>query len=257
MSAGVLVERPASGVATVVVDRPERRGALDGEGFAALAAALEALAVDDETHVVVLTGTAGAFCAGADISGARGLADRADALRWMERTHRGPLALHLLPQPTIAAVDGPAAGAGLGLALLCDLRFASPAASFSAPFSRMGLVPDFGVSATLPRIAGDALATDLLLTGRRLGADEALAAGVVSRVVDDARTEAERAAAGIAALPGGIAREMRRHLRDAAPHTVEDVLRRIEPAAQARTISDPEFAARAAAWFAAKRGAKD
>jgi enoyl-CoA hydratase/carnithine racemase len=252
----VIVERTGNGVATVVIAQEERRNALDQAGFDALADAFEALGRDADAQVVVLTGAGDAFCAGADISGAGGLADRAAARRWMERTHRGPLALHLLPQPTIAAVHGPAAGAGLGLALLCDVRLASPQASFSAPFARMGLVPDFGVSATLPRIAGDAFAADALLSGRRIAADEARAAGLVSRVVEDVRAEAHELAVAVAALPGGAAAAMKRHLRACRPHTVEEVLRRSEPEAQSAAISDPEFAARAAAWFAAKGAAR-
>ncbi|WP_157260676.1 enoyl-CoA hydratase/isomerase family protein [Patulibacter minatonensis] len=252
----VVVERPADGVASVVLDRPDRLNALDQDGFDDLTEAFATVGADPSVRAVVVTGTGRAFCAGADISGAGGLADEDAARRWMERTHRGPLALHHLPQPTIAAVVGPAAGAGLGLALLCDIRLGDPTASFSAPFGRMGLVPDFGVSTTLPAVVGSSLATEALLTGRKIGAEEAVAAGILSRITDDVRAEAETIAARIAALPGDTAAVTKRHLRDCAAHPVDHVLRRLEPDAQARALAHPEFAARARAWFAAKGGAK-
>src|SRR4051794_10494984 len=138
------VERRSGGIVVVVLNRPERLNALDDELLAALPSALDSLARDISTRVVILTGAGAGFCAGADLTSLRAIsADRAAVGAWMRRGQRGCASLRRLPQPTIAAVNGAAAGAGLGLALGCDLRVGAATASFSAPFVRMGLCPDF------------------------------------------------------------------------------------------------------------------
>jgi enoyl-CoA hydratase len=177
------------GVATVELHRPERLNAFDLPTLEALCETLEALARTDEAGVVVLTGAGRGFCAGLDLQadwlGAadpdRGRPQR--AMRSQEAIAAVVPLLHELPQPVIAAVNGPAAGGGLSLALASDVRIAAPSASFSAAYVRVGLSGcDLGSSYLLPRLVGDGAAADLLLTGRGVPAEEALRLGLVSQV---------------------------------------------------------------------------
>jgi enoyl-CoA hydratase/carnithine racemase len=248
------VDRPADGVAVVVLNRPDRLNALDERLFAELPRVFDGLAADDAVRVVVVTGAGPGFCAGADLVGARPPSDFTGAKAWMQEVHRGPLAVWRLPQPTIAAVNGPAAGGGLGLALSCDIRIAGPSATFSAPFVRMGLVPDFGVSRLLPRIAGTSVAMELVLTGRKLGAEEALRIGLISRLTEDPLAASLALAERIATMPGGATQRIKALIRDAAGSDHEAVLGELEPTAQALGISDPQFVERVTAWHATKSG---
>lgn len=252
----LLVDSRPDGVSVVTLNRPERLNALDDELFVALGETFEGLAVDPSVRVVVVTGAGRAFCAGADLvhaqQGGPPVPDLDGTVEWMRWVaHRGPLALYRLPQPTIAAVNGPAAGGGLGLALSCDLRIAAPAATFSAPFVRMGLGPDCGCSSLLPRVAGSALAIEMLLTGRRVGAEEALAAGLASRVCDDALAASLELAATIAAMPPEGPPRIKAAVRAAIGADHETVLTEVEPRLQAEGLVHPEFRARAAVWLAA------
>ena len=249
----VLIDRSHEGVAVVVLNRPKRLNALDGALFAELPRVFEALSRDEGVHVVVLTGAGDGFCAGADLlEGESPPSDFDGAKAWMQAVQRGPLALYRLPQPTIAAVNGPAAGGGLGLALACDIRIAAPAATFSAPFVRMGLTPDFGVSRLLPRTVGTALAMELMLTGRRVDADEAARWASCRRSPTIHSRPASRSAGRIASMPAASVQRIKALVRDAADADHETALGELEPAAQAAGLSDGRFQERVSAWFAAK-----
>jgi enoyl-CoA hydratase len=196
---GVVVEREGA-VTVVTIDRPERRNAVDGPTAAALAAAFREFDAEPGASVAVLTGAAGAFCAGADLKAiASGEPPRVapDGDGPM-----GPTRLRL-GKPVLAAIEGPAVAGGLELAIWCDLRVAAEGAVLGV-FSRRAGVPliDLG-TIRLPRLVGHGRAMDLILTGRAVGAAEALAIGLVDRVVPDgtARAAAVGLAAELAALP--------------------------------------------------------
>lgn len=167
-------------VVTLTLSRPERKNALDLALSQALIDEMRALADDDDVRVVVLTGAGDAFCSGADLSGQdtdrHGLA----RMRWVHGVAR---ALHDLPQPTIARINGVAAGAGLNLALGCDLTVASTEARFSEIFARRGLSTDFGGAWLLPRLIGLHRAKELALLAEVVPAAEAERLGLVNRVV--------------------------------------------------------------------------
>ncbi|NEA28779.1 enoyl-CoA hydratase/isomerase family protein [Actinomadura bangladeshensis] len=197
----VRVEEPAPGVRLLTLDREHRLNAMSGELIKDLHAALDGIAVDEGCRAVVLTGAGRAFCAGLDLhepparDAAPPAAEEEDAAR-----RRSPqAAMHVqqaiaslvpklrnLPQPVIAAVNGPAAGGGFALALASDIRIAAASARFNAAFVKIGLSGcDIGVSWLLPRLIGAGLSHELLLTGRFVDAAEALRIGLVSRVTED------------------------------------------------------------------------
>ena len=179
---GLRIETRAS-VVTLTMDRPDSLNALTIPLKVALLEALLAIARSRAIRVVVLTGAGRAFCAGQD------LAERAEPeappleVELRERYNPMVRALRDLPQPVIAAINGVAAGAGASLALASDLRIASVDARFVLAFGRIGLVPDSGLTWLLPRLVGSARAAELALVGDPLGANEALAIGLVGRVV--------------------------------------------------------------------------
>jgi enoyl-CoA hydratase len=188
-------------VFTVIIDRPEVKNAVDAPTALALADAFRAFADDTEAHVAVLAGAGGTFCAGADL---KAFADGARRNR-LEAHGDGPMgpSRMLLDKPVIAAVSGHAVAGGLELALWCDLRVAEQSAVMGVFCRRWGVPLIDGGTVRLPRIVGLGRALDLILTGRGVGADEALAIGLVNRVVEDgtAREAAERLAFEIARFP--------------------------------------------------------
>jgi enoyl-CoA hydratase/carnithine racemase len=190
----------ADRVATITIDRPEKRNAMSWAVLAEFHDTVARAADDTDAHVVVLTGAGGAFCAGTDLSD---LANTPAAERAGNPGAREPWPLVACPKPVIAAVDGPAVGMGAELATQCDVRIASTGARFAWNFVRRGLVSDTGAGTfLLPRLIGPTAALRLLYSGEFLDAEAALALGFVSAVVapDDllaaARTEAERFLAG-------------------------------------------------------------
>lgn len=176
----ILVER-AGGVVTVTLNRPERLNAITNEMWPQLADIFAEVATRAEDRVLVVTGAGEAFCSGADISG-EGPATGPPLLH-MREVGNAALALHRLPKPSIARVDGVATGAGLNLALGCDLIVASDRSRFSEIFARRGLSVDFGGSWLLPRLVGMHRAKELVLLAEILSAEEAMAMGLVNRVV--------------------------------------------------------------------------
>lgn len=173
------------GIVTVTLQRPERKNALTRAMIEELHTQFEEIERRREDRVVVLTGAEGSFCSGADLADLDGpaLGDPAAALESVRRVGDVALALHRLHKPTIARVDGVAVGAGLGLALGCDLVVASDRARFSMIFTRRALSPDNGTSWLLPRLVGMARAKELAFFGEVVDADEARRLGLVNRVV--------------------------------------------------------------------------
>ncbi len=186
----LLVETTPQGVRTITLNRPWRLNAVNVKLSQELPAALEAAAMDETVRVIVLTGAGRGFCAGLDLDPAYLAAsiaelsssrqNRLDELRWVGRQ---ALAIVNSDKPVIAAVNGPAAGAGLGLALAADIRLLRSDAVVTTGYLRRGLSPDAGVSYFLPRLVGTSRATELILTARDITAEEAERIGLASRVL--------------------------------------------------------------------------
>jgi len=183
-----LIETVADRVATLTLNRPDRLNALSSPIIDGLLEALPRLAADPSVAVVVLTGAGRGFCAGGDVksmaegSSQLGLEDAVQRLRGKMEVSR---LLHEIPKPTIAMVNGPAAGAGLALALACDLRVASESARFITAFAKVGFSGDFGGSYFLSKLLGTGKARELYYLGEPLDARQALALGLVNTVVPD------------------------------------------------------------------------
>jgi 2-(1,2-epoxy-1,2-dihydrophenyl)acetyl-CoA isomerase len=206
-------------VATVTFNRPERLNALTGESFDLLRAELEVLAGDDAVRAVVLTGAGRGFCAGGDLSTLAGTSDPADAEDiWsrMTRLTRIVTLLHDMPKPSIAAVNGPCAGAGLSLACACDLRYAAEGAVFKSAFLSAGVPGDYGGTWTLPRIVGPAMARQLYLADERIDSATALRLGLVGAVfpAEELLPQAVALAERLAAAPAHVVRAMKANLND-------------------------------------------
>jgi enoyl-CoA hydratase len=182
------LERPSDGVALLTLARPDRRNAMTAELTEAWTQAMHELAGDDAARVVVVTGEGTAFCSGGDLSWIGESPDLSvDAIRdRMLPFYRAWLAIRDLPIPSIAAVNGHAVGAGLCLALACDLRYAATTAKLSAPFTSLGMHAGMAATYLLPEAVGLPVARELLLTGRAVQADEALRLGLVNGVHDPA-----------------------------------------------------------------------
>lgn len=228
-----LLERIDGGIATLTMNRPEARNALSRDMMLALAEALPRLANDPAVRLVVLTGTGAAFCSGGDVKGfARNAAGapvtvsfdskvtdlrmRMEAVRW----------LHEMPKPTLAVIPGPAAGAGLSLALACDLRICADNAKLTTAFSKIGLSGDFGGSFFLNHLVGAARAREMYFTGEVVLGAEAARIGLVNRAVPaaDLGTAAAAWAAELAALPTVAVGYMKRNLNTGLRGSLSDVL---------------------------------
>jgi len=196
-TAKILVERDGP-VSTLVINRPQARNALDNEAARGLADALHAFEADAQARVAVLTGAGGAFCAGADL---KELGSGVDYFPWAG-SDQGPLR-RPLAKPVIAAIEGHACAGGLGVALFCDIRIVDETAVFGVFSRRWGVPMSDGTTVRLPRIVGQGRALDMLLTGRAVGADEAIAIGLATRKVarGTTRAEAEKLAREIAGFP--------------------------------------------------------
>ena len=204
MTAPAVLTAIDGGVMTVTMNRPEVLNALNPEMIDGLRDALSTAKADDAIRAVLLTGAGRGFCAGADLGASAMRTGRVDvAQKLRESYHPIVLAMRQLPKPIVAAVNGPAAGAGMSLALACDVVLAAGSATFLQAFSRIGLVPDCGSTWFLPRIVGDVRARALMLMAEKITADEAVRLGIVWRVfADDAlAAEAQRSAARLAAMP--------------------------------------------------------
>jgi enoyl-CoA hydratase len=214
VSPPLLVDQPAPHVRLLTLNRPEQLNAMTSELCEALHTELQQIAADRSCRAVILTGAGRGFSAGVDLRGFGSAPgnDGTDAARDRlgNQEHMSTLVLGLraLPQPVIAAVNGPAAGLGLALTLGCDIRYASTEAVFRVAFVNIGVSNcDMGTSWLLPRLIGASRAHELMLTGRRVAAEEALRIGLVADVVENERLidRALEAAAQIASLaPWGV-----------------------------------------------------
>ncbi|MFK3891517.1 enoyl-CoA hydratase-related protein [Sphingomonas sp. NPDC079357] len=190
-------------VATLAIDRPTRMNALTPRVFAELTAAIDA-ALEQGARAIVLTGTGGAFCSGADLVGDGGAPMPRDLGESLDTSYN-PFVRKVaaLDVPFLTAINGPAVGAGLGLALLGDISVMARSAYVLLAFVNIGLVPDAGATWLVAKAAGRTKALEMALLGERVSADESLAAGLVTRVVDDAQVlaETQKLAAKLAAGP--------------------------------------------------------
>jgi len=226
-----LLEAVKDGVAMLTLNRPERLNAMSQAMLDGLQEALPRLAEDPAVGVVVLAGAGRGFCAGGDVKamaegsemGGTTLEERAQGLRARMEVSRW---LHEMPKPTIAMVRGAAAGAGLSLALACDLRIVGDSARFGTAFARVGYSGDFGGSFFLTQLVGTAKARELYFTADLLDAHQALALGLVNRVVPDARLEEETLALAtrMASGPRIAYRYMKRNMNAAQTGTLKDLL---------------------------------
>jgi enoyl-CoA hydratase/carnithine racemase len=217
-------------VVTLTMDAPESRNALTGgSATQEFVDACARVADDTSVRVVVLTGAGTVFSSGGNLKHMQSLFDAPpSALRqwYRQGIQRLATALYNLEVPTIAAVNGPAIGAGCDLACMCDIRIASENASFAESFVKVGLIPGDGGAWLLPRVVGMSKAAEMAFTGDTLTAEEALACGLVSRVVPAGRllSEALALAARIAANPGTALRLTKRLLREGQHTRLESLL---------------------------------
>lgn len=216
----ILCDDRADGVTLLVLNRPETRNALAGDLIDALVERLNAFSRNNEQRVLVITGSGSSFCAGGNLKEMVNIADAPSGQQrdylW-RHIHRIPRAFERLEKPVIAAVNGAAYGAGMDIALMCDLRIAARSARMSSSYINLGLVAGDGGAFFLARLVGIQRSLELLWTGRVVGADEALAMGLFGSVVDDAELPdaAISLALRIAAQPPEPIRMMKRAVYDA------------------------------------------
>ena len=228
-----LIETFEDGIATLTMNRPEARNALTGEMLAAFSAAAPRLAMDPNVRAVVITGAGGAFCAGGDVKGfvadkapagegptfdqrVNGLRNGMDFSRW----------LHEMPKPTLAVIPGAAAGAGLSIALACDVRIASEDAKMTTAFSKIGASGDYGGSYFLSKLVGSARARELYFTADVITGAEAARLGIVNRAVPaaDLAREAAALARRLADLPTVAIGYMKKNLAIAEHGSLSEVM---------------------------------
>jgi 2-(1,2-epoxy-1,2-dihydrophenyl)acetyl-CoA isomerase len=238
----------ADGVTTVTLDRPDALNAQTRASRRALIRDLRALSADDAVRCVVLTGAGRAFCAGQDLREPDALTDVDVVIR--ETYIPIVEALVDMPKPVVAAINGPAAGAGLSIALACDLRYLADDAVLMLAFSNIGLVPDCGGTWLLVRAVGHARAFELAATGRRVHADEALALGLVQRIVprDEVLGAAQALARELAARPTLALGWTKRLLRAAERSALADVME-LEAQLQASAVTTHDHAEGVAAFL--------
>ncbi len=228
---GDLLESVEGGVATLTLNRPDRMNAMSTPMLEALLAAVTRLSADPDIGVVVLTGAGRAFCAGGDVKAmAAGKEFAEDTLEAKAQALRGAMEisrwLHEMPKPTIAMVGGAAAGAGLSLALACDLRIAGTEARFATAFARVGYSGDFGGSYFLSQLVGTAKARELYYTAELIDAEQALALGMINRLVpqEDLAAETQALADRLARGPRVALRYMKRNMNAAESGSLGELL---------------------------------
>ncbi|MGI9613513.1 MAG: enoyl-CoA hydratase-related protein [Acidimicrobiales bacterium] len=230
-----LLGRSEGRVAILTFNRPEARNALSTSMYDGFAAALPEIAADPEIGALMITGAGGAFCAGGDVkamagrrspgsSGGPTVEARVDDLR--RRQEAVSLTLHEFPKPVVGAIPGPAAGAGLSIALSCDVRIMADNAFLTTAFAKVGFSGDFGGSWFLSQLVGSAKAKELYFTARRVAAEEALELGLTNRIAPAANFEADAVAfaAELAAGPPIAHRLMKENLNRALHHDLKECL---------------------------------
>lgn len=240
----------ADHVALITVNDPDRRNAVTGDMSTQLRAAVERAEADSDVHAIVVTGAGKAFCAGADLSALGSAAEEG-----LRRLYDGFMAVAQCTLPTIAAVNGPAVGAGLNLALAADVRIAGPNALFDARFQKLGIHPGGGATWMLHRGVGPQVARAALLFGMRFDAESAVQHGLALSVAEDPVAAALELAAGPAAAPREVVLATKATMRATAnpgalDFDLHEQAKDIELGPQAHSIQSPEFAAR---LVAAKR----
>ena len=227
-----LIETIENGVATLTMNRPEARNALTPDMFEGLASALPRLALDPAVRCVVLTGAGSAFCAGGDVknfarnAGGGAPVDfdhRVNDLRVRMDVSRQ---LHEMAKPTLAVLPGPAAGAGLSLALACDMRIAANSAKMTTAFANIGLSGDFGASYFLTQLVGASRARELMFSARVVMPDEGMAMGLINQVVsaEELPAAAAQFAAQLASLPTIAVGYMKKNLNTAQRGSLSETL---------------------------------
>ena len=241
--AQIRTDRPGDRVAVVTLDDPSRRNALSLQLSADLASTIEALVEDPEVGAVVVTGDGPAFCAGADLTQ---LGD--SAREGLLAIYEGFLAVARCPLPTIAAVNGPAVGAGMNLALACDLRVASTEARFDCRFLDLGIHPGGGHTWMLRRLLGPQTAAAMVLFSEVLDAGTALERGLVWETTDpgDLLGRCVELAASAASVPEGLSRDAKATLGDVAAVDSHADAIALELERQLESMDRPEFAERLA-----------
>jgi enoyl-CoA hydratase/carnithine racemase len=244
-----------AGVATITLNRPERKNPLTFESYDELRDTFRALRQTLAVKVVVIRGAGGNFCSGGDVHeiiGPLTRMDRDGLIKFTRMTGDLVWSMRTCPQPVIAAVEGVCAGAGAIMAMASDIRFGQPGCTTAFLFSRVGLSgADMGACAILPRLIGHGRAAELLFTGRAMSSEEGLAWGFYNRVVEDVMAEAYALAEELAAGPS-IAHAVTKRQLDAEWHvSIEDALE-MEAQAQARCMETGDFR-RAYEAFANKR----
>jgi 2-(1,2-epoxy-1,2-dihydrophenyl)acetyl-CoA isomerase len=254
MTAPAVLTAVDGGVMTVTMNRPEVLNALNPAMLDGLRGALAAAKADDAVRAIVLTGAGRGFCAGADLGSDAMRTGRIDVSQGLrEHYHPIVLAMRQLPKPIVAAVNGSAAGAGMSLALACDVVLAGESASFLQAFSKIGLVPDCGSTWFLPRIVGDVRARALMLMAEKIPARDALQFGLVWKVVADDALAAEAAgcAARLAAMPTRALDLIKQALTQSAANGLGEQLE-VEALLQGQAFRTEDFREGVAA-FVAKR----
>lgn len=238
-------------VALITVNDPDRRNAVTGSISERLREAVTRAEADTAVHTVIVTGAGSAFCAGADLAALASAGDGA-AEEGLRRLYDGFLAVADCTLPTVAAVNGPAVGAGLNLALACDVRIAGPRALFDPRFQKLGIHPGGGMTWMLQRAAGPEVARAALLFGMRFDAEAAVRHGVALRIADDPVAAAFELAAGPASAPREVVIATKATMRATiSPGSVDTDQHafavQAEVGPQADSIRAPEFAERLAA----------
>lgn len=239
----VSVHRRPDGVVLLTLSDPERRNAMDDAMGAELIAASQSVADDPQARAVVITGQGRAFCAGADLPALFGDADQPVTQRHdrLQGYYRAFFSVLELAVPTIAAVNGPAVGAGLNLAMACDVRVAGPAASFGATFAKIGLHPGGGCTWFLVRALGASRALQTMLLADPVDAEQAVAWGLAEGVADDPVASALALAERFAQVDPALARNIKRSVGIAVETGDLRAVLEYESWAQAASASSPQL----------------
>jgi 2-(1,2-epoxy-1,2-dihydrophenyl)acetyl-CoA isomerase len=227
----VLQETRHGSIVTLVMNRPDRLNALNNELSTALNEALVRIGGDATVHVVVLTGAGRAFCAGGDLAAIGKGREKGDATELAPILRSGMQAvlnIRTIPQPVIAAINGPAAGAGMNLALACDIRLAVDSSTYGQNFAKVGLYPDYGGTYFLPELVGSSVAAEMFYTGEMIDAATAHRLGIVNHLYPVEQFEASVAAFArkIAEGPQMAIRGVKRELFHRGKEALQEALER-------------------------------
>ena len=243
-NAEILTQREGT-LGWIRINRPQRLNAFAPPMREELLAALEQMEHDPDVRCVAITGVGRAFCTGGDVNVMQDFITSGDADGFNTLVELGARVVHVIAEmnkPVIAAINGPAAGAGASLALACDLRIASEIATIGFGFLRVGLHPDWGGTYFLPRLIGSARAAEFLLTGEMISAERGEELGLINRVVPAKQLEdvVQTVAGQIASAPSALVAETKRTLRRGLDASLADVLQ-LEIDAQRRAFQSPDF----------------